>query len=449
MVLLALAIRLVAIAFLYPEQLDPGRDHWKFGYENGRIARSIAEGRGFGSPLFEETGATAWMTPVYPYFIAGVFKLFGVYTKASALVLLSLQALISALTCLPIFWFARKLFGLRVALWSGWAWAFFPYAIYFPAERIWPTWLSALLLCLLLLMTLHLERSRRTLAWIGFGLLWGFAALNEPIVLSAWPFMAAWICWRRYRQRLRWAVPMAVSVLALVVSVAPWFARNYVVFGRFIPFRDTLGLELYVGNTGDGSYWHPRWAGPWHNEQDWQAFKELGEIGYMERQKERGLEFIRAHPRWFAVTTLRRFAYLWTGYWSFDRKYLEQEPLDPPNVLFSSLLTLLALYALVRAWRSNRPVALLFAAVLFFSPFLYYLTHVEVYYRRQIDPLVVILAVSALIGDTKRFHEPVVEIEGGPDYGRLARDWRGHGAPVRRSGREGAVQLPDGEVAGR
>src|SRR5271167_5016166 len=59
MVLAALAIRLVVMVFLLPEQLEPQRDHWHFGYEAGRIARSIAQGHGFSSPLFEETGPTA------------------------------------------------------------------------------------------------------------------------------------------------------------------------------------------------------------------------------------------------------------------------------------------------------------------------------------------------------------------------------------------------------
>ncbi len=107
------------------------------------------QGRGFGSPLFEDTGPTAWMTPVYPYLVAGVFKLFGTYTKLSAIVLFSLNAFMSALACVLVFLIARISFGDRVAKWSGWAWAFCPYAIYFPVERIWETWLATLLLCLI------------------------------------------------------------------------------------------------------------------------------------------------------------------------------------------------------------------------------------------------------------------------------------------------------------
>ena|SRR5580704_3423356 len=54
-----------------------------FGYETGRIARSIALGKGFSSPLNVDTGPTIWLTPIYPYLLAGIFKLFGVYTFAS------------------------------------------------------------------------------------------------------------------------------------------------------------------------------------------------------------------------------------------------------------------------------------------------------------------------------------------------------------------------------
>ena len=37
MVLVALAIRLAVVAFLYPERLNPDHDHWRFAGETGRI----------------------------------------------------------------------------------------------------------------------------------------------------------------------------------------------------------------------------------------------------------------------------------------------------------------------------------------------------------------------------------------------------------------------------
>ena len=255
MILTALAIRLVVMVFLLPEQLDPSRDHWHFAYETGRIARSIVEGRGFSSPLFAETGPTAWMSPIYPFIVAGVFKVFGIYSTASALVLLSLNALTSALTCIPIFFIARRIFGERTAKWAGWGWVFFPYAVYFPVERIWETWLATLLLTLLFLHALHLESREEdrfepvlvSRSWIGFGLLAGLAVLTSPAIVSVLPILGGWICYRLHRRRQEWFRPAAFAAVAFILFVSPWFIRNYNTFHRFIPFRDNMGMVLRLG----------------------------------------------------------------------------------------------------------------------------------------------------------------------------------------------------------
>lgn len=413
MVLVALIIRLAVVGFLYPDQMDPSRNHWHFAFENGKIAYSIVQGHGFGSPLFEDTGPTAWLTPVYPYLIAGVFTIAGTYSKASALILLTLQALMSALTCLPVFFAARKTFGDRVALFSGWAWALFPLGIYWPAERIWPTWLATLLLTILFLMTLHFERPVGPGAWIAYGLLWGFAALTEPIMLTVLPVMLGWIGIRLLQQKERWFLPLTVVSVTFILSVSPWFVRNYEVFHQFIPFRDGMGLELRIGNNGDTSYWAgaslgsalKEKIGPWHNDAEWQRFKQIGELAYMAECKEKADAFIHTHHRWYAIVTVRRFVFIWTHFWSFSPYYLAQEPDDPVNVAFSTLFTGLTLIGLRRAFRENKAVAVLYALVFFFFPVVFYFTHVEVYFRRQIDPLMLVLAVYGVMGfmPTHRF----------------------------------------------
>lgn len=397
MVMVALASRLLVMVLLLPEQLDPQRDHWHFGYEAGRIARSIVQGRGFSSPLFGDTGPTAWMTPVYPYLVAGVFKLFGIYTKASAVVLLSLNALMSALVCILAFRIARVSFGDRVAKWSGWAWAFCPYAIYFPVERIWETWLATLLLCVLFLITLNLGDENKFRNWVVFGLLWGLAALTSPALLSVLPFLAGWVIYRRQRRGQPWFTANLVAAIAFIAVLSPWFIRNYEVFDRVVPFRDNMGIVLRLGTRGNTSYWGPYELGPWHNEQEWNEFKQLGELAYFDKKKQQALEFIRAHPAWYVWTSFRRALFLWTGYWSLDRDYLKQEPLDPPNILFCTTLTVLALLGLRRALRADCAGALPYALVLVSFPLIYYITSPEVYYRRPIDPFLVILAVAAVV----------------------------------------------------
>ena len=403
-VLTALALRLVVMVFLLPEQLEPQRDHWHFGYETGRIARSIVEGKGFSSPLFADTGRTAWMTPVYPYIVAGVFKVFGVYTTASAVVLLSLNALTSALVCVVVFFIARIGFGERVAKWSAWAWAFCPYGIYFPVERIWETWLATLLLCLLFLITLKLENEERVSRWAGFGGLWGVAALTSPAMLAVLPFLAFWVIYRRQRLGKRWFVVNVVASVVFIAVIAPWFVRNYETFHRVIPFRDGMGLVLRLGTKGTTktAHWAHYELGPWHNDAEWNEFLQLGELGYMDHKKQQAVEAIRADPGQFAWDSFRRVVFIWTGYWSLDRAYLHEEPLDPPNILFCTTLTVLALIGLWRALRADFSGALPYALVLFSFPLIYYITSPEVYYRRPIDPLMVILAVVGVLSLAKK-----------------------------------------------
>jgi Dolichyl-phosphate-mannose-protein mannosyltransferase len=402
MVLAALVIRLVVMAFLYPEQLDPYYDHWRFGYETGRVARSIVLGQGVANPLYTPTGPTAFITPIYAAILAGVFKLFGIYTKTSAFVILSLNALTSALNCIPIFYIGRKSFGERVGVWSGWVWAFFPYAIYFPVERVWSTWLSTLLFSCVFLMVLHLENSGSIRAWIGYGLLWGLAGMTEPIVLSVLSFLSLWACYRLWLKRKPWFLSAATSALAFMAVVSPWFIRNYQVFHQVIPFRDSMGLEWLIGNNGDSFHWRPREVGPWHNDAEWKEFKEIGELNYMAEKKRQAFDFMKGHPEWVLRQDLRKFVYIWTGFWSFDSRYLAEEPLDPANVAFCTTLTVFPLFGLWRAFQQDRTVAMPYALVLFIFPLIYYVTHPEVYYRRQIDPLFVVLAVYAVVSQKKR-----------------------------------------------
>ncbi len=239
--------------------------------------------------------------------------------------------------------------------------------------------------------------------WAVFGLLWGLEALTSPAVLAVLPFLAGWVIYRRHRRGQRWFAVNVVASLVFLAVVTPWFVRNYEVFHRFIPFRDGMGLVLRLGTKGSTDYWGPYELGPWHNDAEWNEFKQLGELGYMDHKKQQALEFIRANPGWFARASVRRAVFLWTGYWSLDRAYLKEEPFDPPNIFLCTTLTVLALLGLWRAWRVDWSGALPYALVLFSFPLIYYITSPEVYYRRPMDPMFVILAVAALVpSDAKK-----------------------------------------------
>src|ERR1700735_789909 len=113
MVLLSFILQVGIIGIFRQYRTRPIEDHFPCGWEMGRVARSIATGQGFSNPYGGNTGPTAWEPPLYPYLIAGVFKLFGVYTYASAWALLTINSVFSAITTLPVFLIGRKVFGER------------------------------------------------------------------------------------------------------------------------------------------------------------------------------------------------------------------------------------------------------------------------------------------------------------------------------------------------
>src|SRR6202046_4741151 len=116
---LSFVLQLASIAAFHQYRTRPGDDHFEFGWEMGRIGRSIVQGQGFSSPYEGNTGPTAWEPPLYPFLIAGVFKIFGIYTLASAWVLLTINCVFSAITTIPVFLIAKRCFSPRVALWSA------------------------------------------------------------------------------------------------------------------------------------------------------------------------------------------------------------------------------------------------------------------------------------------------------------------------------------------
>lgn len=405
MVAAALIVRLVVMRFAYLNLLDPARDHFIPGWENGhytfgreyeRIAKSLITGQGFSSPYPYPTGPTALVGPVYAYLLAGVFKLFGALTTASTLAALTLNNLMSSLICLPVYFIAKRSFGPKIALWSGWAWAFYPHSIAGSNAWIWDTVLATLLLTLLILYTLYLERSNSYMAWVGYGLLWAVAALTTANVISVLPFFGAWIFLRQWRVRTLRLGPIIAASLVFLIGVAPWVWRCSHTYGRFVALRGNLGLEVIVGNSTDTSYpsnWNET---PGSNLAELQKFQRLGEPAYMAEKQREAMRMIADRPLWYAGQTLRRILYTWTNVWNFPPRWTFDE-VGLPNALVYTMFSVLAFVGLLWAIRNRweETVPLLFPLIFF--PIVYYLTHQDDgRFRHPIDPVVIIFAACGL-----------------------------------------------------
>jgi 4-amino-4-deoxy-L-arabinose transferase-like glycosyltransferase len=392
----ALIIRLAVCCFTYSDFLVPGRSHWEFGYELGKVAFSLYSGHGFGNPYWVPTGPTAMVTPVYPFLISCAFQLFGPYTKAAALAMLSFNSLVSALTCIPVFFLARRFFGLRTAIASVWAWALFPYAINFSANSMWYHSLVAFLLATQVSIASYLEVRSKLWMWAGFGAMWGLSALTNPVVLAVVPFIGAWVCYRLRTNGHNWKLPASVGFAAMMITLAPWVIRNCRVFERPVFLKDNLWMEVCVGNLGNAAHWWNDAVHPAGSNAELSQFQQFGEYAYMVRERRQAFDFIRNHPGTLVWRSARRFVYMWTGYWSLRRDYLREEPLDLPNIFFCTIFSAIALFGLRKAFLYRLEAAIPLVLVLLTFPLVYYVTHSEISYRLPIDPILVIFASFAV-----------------------------------------------------
>src|SRR5271163_1587977 len=86
-----------------------------FLFESGNIAHSLATGHGFSSPFRVDTGPTAWMTPLFPLLLAGIFRLFGAYTFHAWAAAVFLNISCCTLACIPIYFVGKRIGGVALA----------------------------------------------------------------------------------------------------------------------------------------------------------------------------------------------------------------------------------------------------------------------------------------------------------------------------------------------
>jgi len=370
-----------------------------FLFEPGNIAASVVQGKGFSSPFRVETGPTAWLTPVYPLILAGIFRIFGLYTFPSFLAAAGLNILFSVATCIPIYYIGRRLGGRSVAALATWLWAVFPNAIKLPVESIWDSSLAALLAAIILWVTLSLAGSRRATNWCAYGLLWGFALMTSPVLLSLLPFLLGWLVYRSRSWRNA-ALALAMAILCCL----PWTARNYTVFHRFIPLRSVLPLTLWLGNHDQSTGEWPGRLHPITNPEERAWYIELGETAYMDAKGQEALRFIEQHPGAELRACWFRFVAIWTGG--------STHPLDDfiatdsssfrGILLFNVLASIGALVGIVILIRTHSPWAFPLASIPLVFPCAYYLTLAIPRYRHPIDPVILLLAAIGMTACSRR-----------------------------------------------
>jgi len=396
-----LVVRVLYMTLAHTYRVRPGEDHFQFGWEAGRIARALVTGHGYADPFSNvwvaHTGPTAWLPPLYPLLLAGVFRVFGVFTPASAWIVFAIQSVFSAATALAVWEIAIRCFSRRVALWSAWIWALYPAALQYAVRWPWEMTITTALFTFAIALAIRMrgvgipqEGSRSlTRQWMLFGLLWGLIALSNATLLLFLPVCSLWILLGTYRRKH--AVRDAILAAAVFLAcIAPWTARNYAVFHRFIPLRGNFGAELYMGNGPGSTGFLMEYFHPFQDPIQLRLYAQQGEVQYVAQRGAAAKAFISAHPAHFLANVAWRVCFFWAGVPdpSGERWYNEFG-----RSLNFGFISITGLLGLALALRNRVPAAGLFGWAFLLLPIPYYFVTAHARFRHPLEPLIAILGV--------------------------------------------------------
>jgi 4-amino-4-deoxy-L-arabinose transferase-like glycosyltransferase len=405
-----LIVRIAYMTLAHTYKVTRYEDHFEFGWEAARIARSLATGHGYSDPfILGGTGPTAWLPPLFPLLIAGCFKLFGVYTPMAAWAVLAVNCLFSAATAPAVYEIARRCFNPRVAVWSGWLWALYPAAMQYSVKWVWETTLTTMLFAWALTIALRArgvgepdeDRHPQTLGqWLAFGLLWGLIGLCNPSLLIFLPVCGVWML--AGAKDLRRAFGLAVaSGLLFFACLAPWIWRNWVVFHAFIPIRGNFGAEFYYGNRADAQGF------PWGvivaSKPDLERYARIGEPRYVRELGDKTKLIIRQHPVRFVQLTLKRIYFYWV---SVPHPLSKSAFVEYVREFHYCFLSITGLLGLGLALRRRVSASGLFAVAFVLLPIVYYLVTVAARFRHPLEPLITIFTVYLFQSAERRSSRP-------------------------------------------
>jgi 4-amino-4-deoxy-L-arabinose transferase-like glycosyltransferase len=278
-----------------------------------------------------------------------------------------------------------------------------------PFEWVWDTCLAALLGAAIWGATLKLAESGRLRDWCGYGLLWGFALMTNPSLVSLLPFLLGWAAYRAQPGAKRRVTRVALAAGIAILCCVPWTVRNYLIFGRFVPLRSNFPLELYIGNNNNYATPQYVWPPKITKEREILRYFRLGETTFMEEEKRKAIEFIRAHPKIFMELNVERFVEFWTGLPEPVKAFETTDSLLIRALLVcNTMVAVGGLLGIAVLIRRRSPWMFPTAAYPVIFPLVYYVTHPNLRYRHPIEPIVLLLAVAGARG----VYELCAEIRG-------------------------------------
>lgn len=200
------------------------------------IAKNIIEGKGFS---YDATHLTSSRSPIYPYFLSVIYKIFGynyVYAKIA-------QAVIGAITCLIVYLIAKNIYNSFIGLWAALTACVYPSLIGY-SSLLYSETLAGFLVALSILTFIFALKKDKPLLFVFSGACFGLLSLCYPKFMLLPVVLGTSYCFLN-KFRIKSLKSFAWLILTVALVIAPWTVRNFKVFGKIIPISTGFGTTLW------------------------------------------------------------------------------------------------------------------------------------------------------------------------------------------------------------
>jgi tetratricopeptide (TPR) repeat protein len=346
------------------------------------------------------------MSPLYPYALGAIYRLFGPALSTPRL----LQAILGAITCGGTALLAHRLFGRAAGIIAGTTLALYGPAIYYDGQINKTT--LALALSLSFAGALVLSRGRHR-GWIAAGgIALGLAAMVHENVDVAAPLILLWLVLAAPSDPVKARLARAgIFVAGWAIAVAPATLHNYLATREIVLITTGGGENFYTGNheNASGRYAPPPFVrpDPFYEHEDFRA-EAARRLGHPVTRSEssrywwrEGLRFIEERPLPYVALLWDKLGVFWNSFerpdnFSYDNFRLFSPTLSLPLPAFGIVapLALLGAGISLRRWRDLLPLYAGFGAY-FISAMIFF---TQSRYRMPAVPFLSIFAANGAVG---------------------------------------------------
>ena len=250
LILLVSVLLRVGVAFYLGDQVPPPEnapDETSYAY----LAQRLVTGHGYSFdrqwyPFGKPAGSpTAHWSFLYTAFLAGVYAIFGAHPLVGRLI----GAVLGGIWLpLQVYHLTQHLFPKQkqIALLAAGGTAGYAYFILYAATLVTETfYMIGLLWTLNLALRLKQQPSLTLGAHLGIGL--GLTALLRQSILPWLVPLFAWLLWTAWRAGYfkRMLGILSITTLLLILLIAPFTIRNYLVYDDFLLLNSNAGYAMY------------------------------------------------------------------------------------------------------------------------------------------------------------------------------------------------------------